>query len=212
MEIIAWTVPQDGGMRVLDAGCGTGELAEALSSHGFAVTALDLGFASIRRASKASPGVGVRYVQGDLYRLPFGDGLFDAVVVSEVAEHLERPSDALCEAARVLRPGGCLVVSTPYRERLRYTLCIHCNEKTPVNAHLHSFDESVMTGMLGDAGCRVDGVRKYAAKLAEYAGFPGLTWYLPRGLWSMIDRVFCAVTGRQSFMVVRAEKIPGGAP
>ena len=76
-----------------------------------------------------------------MYRLPFRGGSFDMVVASEIVEHLENPQGAMLEAARVLRPGGYLVVSTPYRESLKYTLCIHCNKKTPVNAHLHSFDE-----------------------------------------------------------------------
>jgi len=212
MELITGMVHRGGVSTVLDTGCGTGELAAMLERRGYSVTALDLGLASIRRASHAfrDAGVPVPFVQGDLYRLPFRDGCYDTVVMSEVLEHIERPSDALAEAARVIRPGGYLIVSTPYRERLRYTLCIHCNTRTPVNAHLHSFDETVLTDLLAGAGCRAVRVRKYATKLAEYPGLPGMTWFLPAAVWNWLDLLLCAVTDRQAYIVIRAVKASHG--
>jgi len=208
MQLISRMVPIPGVSKLLDAGCGTGELSENLFNRGFDVIALDLGFESIKRASSRhrEENINFPFVQGDLYRLPYEDRSFDAVVTSEIMEHLERPLEALKEAARIVRPGGYIIVSTPCREILRFTLCIHCNKKTPINAHLHSFDEKTMETMLKEAGFSVETVKKYSSKYMEYLGLPGLSCFLPYGVWRFIDAVFCRLFGRQSFMVIRARK------
>jgi hypothetical protein len=54
----------------------------------------------------------------------------------------------LDEMWRVVRPGGRVLISTPYRERIRYVLCIHCNQPTPIHAHLNSFDEHRLASYL----------------------------------------------------------------
>jgi len=93
--------------RVLDLGCGRGQLLRMLAArHPADYTGLD-----------AAPEVatsGWTYRSGDLTaRLPFADGSFDLVVAGEVIEHVPHPDDLLREARRVLAPGGTLVISTP---------------------------------------------------------------------------------------------------
>jgi len=66
----------------------------------------------IEVATLASRG-GLRAVCGTVYSLPFKDGSYDTCLISEVLEHLQRPTEALKEVARVLRPGGVLIVTTP---------------------------------------------------------------------------------------------------
>ncbi|HQT92724.1 MAG TPA: class I SAM-dependent methyltransferase, partial [Candidatus Kryptobacter bacterium] len=85
-------------------------------------------------------------VMADAHRLPFRSNSVEFVIASEIIEHLNDPAAAAGEIWRVLKPGGRAVVSTPYKEKLRYTLCIHCNQVTPWNAHLHSFDEKMLLG------------------------------------------------------------------
>jgi len=206
--VITRLIPRRGVRRVLDVGCGSGWFSEMLAGRGFAVTALDIGADSLKRASKRMEKKRrrVSFVLGDVYRLPFADCGFDAVVASEVLEHLERPSDAVMELVRVLRPGGCVVVSTPYRERIETVLCIHCNRKTPVNAHLHSFDESDIETMLGRSGCDVDKHITFVNRPLERLGFAGLSRFLPHLLWRACDAAACRMTGRQSFLAVRAVK------
>lgn len=208
LQVIAGIVSKSVGLRVLDAGCGNGELSEMLVNRGLRVFAADLGFDSIHRASSKINGKKFRipFSQADIYRLPFRENSFDAVVASEVMEHLERPRDAMLEAARILRPGGYLIVSTPYRERLQYTLCIHCNTKTPVNAHLHSFDDTVLGDMLKETGFSVERVSRISSKPAEWFGMPGLTYFLPYFVWRFMDAFCCRLLGKQSFMVIRAKK------
>jgi 2-polyprenyl-6-hydroxyphenyl methylase / 3-demethylubiquinone-9 3-methyltransferase len=56
---------------------------------------------------------GTTVLSGSAYALPLETGAFDAVVMSEVLEHLENPVEALSEAARVLQPGGALLATVP---------------------------------------------------------------------------------------------------
>lgn len=206
IEVVSRLVPRSGVRRVLDAGTGPGWLAQMLSGRGFAVSALDLGLDSIHRAARRlrSRSVPASFVLGDLYRLPFDDGCFDAVTASEILEHLDRPPEALAEIARVLRPGGYLIVSSPFRERIEFTLCIHCNRKTPVNAHLHSFDETAMRDLLGGAGFTVERLVRFVNRPAERFGLAGFTGFMPHRMWRVADSLLCGLWGRESFMAARA--------
>jgi SAM-dependent methyltransferase len=97
-----------GGARVLDVGCGTGRLAAALAEHeGARVLALDVSPAMVEQARRH--GVNARV--GRAEALPFKPGWFDAVVVRMAIHLVDRPR-AFAQAARVLAPGGRLVVAT----------------------------------------------------------------------------------------------------
>ena len=99
--------------RVLDAGSGGGFVAAGLSSRAD-VVAVDPSLETIAEARAAGvPGVAV----ADVARLPFADGTFDAVICSEVLEHVADPEGAIAEAARVLAIGGRFLFSTPARTR-----------------------------------------------------------------------------------------------
>jgi ubiquinone/menaquinone biosynthesis C-methylase UbiE len=98
------------GVSVLEAGCGTGHLSKSLEErYGWRMTPLDLG----REGLDYARGYGLgRLVQGNVMALPFAPESFDAVVSMDVLVHLAkgREVDALSEFARVLKPGGLLVL------------------------------------------------------------------------------------------------------
>lgn len=102
------------GDRVLDACCGTGDLALAAEREGGIVTGLDFSPAMLDRARRKSDTV--TWVQGDLLALPFEDGTFDAATVGFGVRNVEDIEAGLRELRRVLRPGGrlgILEITTP---------------------------------------------------------------------------------------------------
>jgi 2-polyprenyl-3-methyl-5-hydroxy-6-metoxy-1,4-benzoquinol methylase len=100
------------GRTLLDAGCGTGLFSQMAAGRGAQVTSLDVGPELLVEVSKKCRS---ERVVGDLLALPFEEGRFDVVVCTEVIEHTPEPGRAVTELARVLRPGGILVVTTPNR-------------------------------------------------------------------------------------------------
>jgi SAM-dependent methyltransferase len=102
------------GMKVLDAGCGTGVVAITAAGLGAQVKALDLTPQLLERAREnaAIAEVEVEWREGDVEELPFADGEFDVVVSQFAHMFAPRPEVALREMLRVLRPGGTIAFST----------------------------------------------------------------------------------------------------
>jgi demethylmenaquinone methyltransferase/2-methoxy-6-polyprenyl-1,4-benzoquinol methylase len=103
------------GDRVLDACCGTGDLALAAEREGGVVTGLDFSPRMLERARRKSATV--RWVEGDLLALPFDDASFDAATVGFGVRHVADLDAALVELGRVLRPGGRLAILEITRPR-----------------------------------------------------------------------------------------------
>jgi SAM-dependent methyltransferase len=99
--------------RILDAGCGNGRYSRFLLRHAdpdAVITAFDLSPNMLQRARKRLGSDRVSHVAADLTHLPYADARFDAVVIGWVLEHLPDPRPGLMELARVLRPGGKLLL------------------------------------------------------------------------------------------------------
>jgi glycosyltransferase involved in cell wall biosynthesis/SAM-dependent methyltransferase len=96
--------------RLLDVGCGGGHFMAAAAERGWRPLGADLSreaCAAARRLTRRPA------VEGDAAALPFRDGTLDAVTLVSVLDHTTQPLAAVREAARVLRPGGVLVVRVP---------------------------------------------------------------------------------------------------
>ena len=96
------------GDRVLDACCGTGDLAVAAEREGGIVTGLDFSPRMLERARRKSDTV--TWVEGDLLALPFADDSFDSATVGFGVRNVADLEAALSELRRVLRPGGRLAI------------------------------------------------------------------------------------------------------
>jgi len=105
------------GARVLEVGAGTGRDAVRLAELGAHVTVLDYvrEALDIVQRNAARAGVQVDTVHGDAFAMPFRDGSFDVVFHQGLLEHFREPLPLLAENARVLAPGGVLLVDVPQR-------------------------------------------------------------------------------------------------
>ena len=130
LQLVESLLPASG--RVLDLACGTGRLTRRLVDRGYQVTAVDSSFAMLqetRRGVTADPPLravpterttgerllltsAATVVLADAFRLPFGDGAFEAVVAMRLFFHYADVGPIAQEMARVCRPGGALVFDT----------------------------------------------------------------------------------------------------
>lgn len=107
--------------RVLDIGCGAGPGLRYLERHNVQAIGVDLIHYPLQQAQKMVASTDL--VQADVeYTLPFADASIDIVLMSELIEHLRNGRPMIFECARVLRPGGYIIVTTPNLWDIRRTL------------------------------------------------------------------------------------------
>jgi ubiquinone/menaquinone biosynthesis C-methylase UbiE len=107
----------------LDAACGTGRYAAYLAARGHRVVGVDGSAAMLDRARVRVPAAA--FVRGDLHRLPLAAGAVDAVVCALALVHVPSLAPVLAELARVLRPGGHLVISDVHHELVLRGSVVH---------------------------------------------------------------------------------------
>ena len=151
-------------LRLLDAGCGTGSYSAALRRYAGAIDGVDLNpsMLDVARAKlDGTSGCPVLLHEAGIDALPFEDACFDAVMVNQVLHHLpDSPQDGwpmlrrvLGELARVLRPGGAVVINTCSHEQLRsgwwHASLVPDAVETMRRRHA---DTEVLTALLAGAG------------------------------------------------------------
>ncbi|MFJ8663658.1 class I SAM-dependent methyltransferase [Streptomyces sp. NPDC093795] len=195
---------------VLDVGCGDGS-AGAIAARvldGHRIVGIDWSQDALRRAAPRLSQV----VRGELTGsgLPFASGSADAVLFSEVVEHLVDPDSALDELRRVLRPGGHLMLSTP-------NLAAWYNRALLLAGVQPVFSEVSLRGIHGRPGSEVVGhLRLYTARaLREFVAASGFEVVkvagapfhgVPRPL-RPLDRLACGVPSLASILLVHARRV-----
>ncbi len=111
----------DPGSRILDVGCGSGEVAQRIKEKGYEIAALDFSPVAVELARDL--GLDCRVADLDT-GIPFPDSTFDAVWAGDVIEHVFDPISFLKEIRRVLGPGGSLLCTIPYDLKLTTRLRI----------------------------------------------------------------------------------------
>jgi 2-polyprenyl-3-methyl-5-hydroxy-6-metoxy-1,4-benzoquinol methylase len=147
--------------RILDVGCGNGAMCGALADAGFEMVGCEPDDEGIAFATKRYPAI--RFHQIGIYDDPstLGEKEFDAVVSTEVIEHLMHPKFLPRFASQVLRPGGHLIVSTPYHGYLK-NLMLAITGKFDFHftalwdgGHVKFWSRATLTRLLTDEGFEV---------------------------------------------------------
>lgn len=140
------------GAAVLDVACGAGLVAIPLAENGFRVRGIDLAKGAIDTArARVSTTSNTSFAVGDAYDTGEPPAHYDAVLLLDMLEHVERPRDVLAEAVRVLRPKGTCVFHTFNRTLTSRLLAIHgmkiVARDTP--DHVHVYDHFISPDELG---------------------------------------------------------------
>jgi SAM-dependent methyltransferase len=179
----AGLLPDVGGRTVLEVGCGEGYGTARIAAVAKHVLGIDYDEPSIRHAAATYPQAA--FARANLAGLPIGDGAIEVVATLQVIEHVWDHPQFVRECARVLRPGGTLVVTTPNR------LTFSPGLDRPVNPfHTHEFTAAELTRLLSRCGFIVNEVRglhagaRLTALEQKYGSFTSAQLDLPPEAWS----------------------------
>ncbi len=204
-EFISGNVPENV-KSILDTGCGSAWVAQNFLGIGKCVYSLDISSANPKKAVKNYPHKNHFGITADSFRLPFKENSFDCIIASEIIEHVVYPDKFVAELFRVLKPGGRLIISTPYKEKITYYLCIHCNKLTPLHAHIHSFDEKKLQSLYKENNLEKFTWKTFGNKILIFSRSYVILKYFPFFLWKLVDRFINLLYSAPAHIMVMYKK------
>ena len=201
-EITAEFAPYRQTNRLLDIGCGAGNLLMAARKNGWNAQGLDVS----SNAAKHVRGLGFEVFHGELHEAQFPAGHFDVITAAEFLEHLPEPRLVLAEIARLLRPGGVLWTTTPHARGLSARVlgvkwrCIWPPE------HLQLFSAGGLKSLLHDVGFRRIRVQTTGGNPMEILHAMGGKKDAPRTVDQHFDRVATGYQLNESLMKSRPRR------
>lgn len=186
---------------ILDVGCGNAWLAEALLPKGKTVLSMDISNVNPQKAIQRFPSERHIGLVADVYHLPIQPRSLDAIVASEIMEHVPDPKLFIEKLTAALKPGGVLVITTPYDEQRQHHLCVHCNRPTPSHAHLHSFSEANIGEFIPESiGYETRAFHNtYLLRLKSHLIFR----WLPHWAWKVKDAAWNNLFGKPTRFLIR---------
>lgn len=204
-EAIDALLPLHAGDLLLDIGAGTGRHAASLAMRGARVIAIDPSAQMLARAAERASGLDIQLVRADAARLPFGAGQFDGAVAITSLCFASDPHAVLREAARVIEPGGYLLLGELNRASLWTTLRrikARFRPSTYRSARFHTAREL-------DALLRVAGFDSVA--MTGVLHLPPISSPRLLSALSPIERLASRLAPRLGAFVVVVGKLPGDA-
>lgn len=122
------------GKNVLDAGAGTGRIIRDLKNYGAKVTALDVSEEMLKICRKKFSDI--ETVVGDIENMPFADNTFDVVIATFVIVHLKNTDKAFDEIYRILKDGGCAII-TNINQRKAPKLKLKNRDEIVIQSYYH---------------------------------------------------------------------------
>jgi SAM-dependent methyltransferase len=189
--------------RLLDVGCGAGNLLQAARKNGWNAQGLDVSAGAVKHVR----GLGFEVYEGELQEAAFPSAHFDVVTAAELLEHLIDPQPLLQEVARILRPGGLFWTTTPHARGLSGRVlglqwrCIWPPE------HLQLFSIRGVKKLLNDAGFRQLRINTTGGNPLEIFHAMGGAKTAPKTVDQHFDRVTTSYQLNESLMKSRSRRV-----
>jgi ubiquinone/menaquinone biosynthesis C-methylase UbiE len=196
----------ENGEYLLDAGAGSGWVAKKFLNKFSKIISFDISIENVAGIDKSIGSKNHYPIAGDLLHAPFKAEAFDQIILSEVIEHIVDPIALVMEMSRILKPGGRLIISTPYKEQIHYSQCIHCNRLTPRNAHLHSFDEAILISIFDQAGLTIPKYYIFGNKALHLLRTSIILKFFPFSVWKLIDRISSFILPKMEHIILVYDK------
>ena len=201
-EITAEFAPHRKTNRLLDIGCGAGNLLQAARKNGWNAQGLDVSPSAIKHVRQ----LGFEVFQGELQNAGLPAQQFDVITAAEILEHLSDPRLLLLEVSRLLRPGGLFWTTTPHARGLSARLlglnwrCVWPPE------HLQLFSAKGMKTLLRDVGFKQIRVRTTGGNPFEIFHALGTKKDAPKTADQHFDRVLTGYQLNESLMKSRSRR------
>jgi 2-polyprenyl-3-methyl-5-hydroxy-6-metoxy-1,4-benzoquinol methylase len=143
---------------ILDAGCGTGDLAAQIAPHCRTIHAIDIAGNALNPAHRAIANL--QFAKMNAETLAFADGSFDQIVCVETLEHLLAPDRALAEFSRILKPAGRLILTYPTVNRTivqTIQTALRLTRPLEISEHLNEWSYTEVVRHAGAAGFALEG-------------------------------------------------------
>jgi SAM-dependent methyltransferase len=189
--------------RLLDIGCGAGNLLQAARKNGWNAQGLDVSAGAVKHVRD----LGFEVFEGELQNASFPSQHFDVVTAAELLEHLVDPRPLLQEVARILRPGGLFWTTTPHARGLSGRVlglkwrCVWPPE------HLQLFSIRGLTKLLRDAGFRQLRMKTTGGNPVEIFHAMGAAKSAPKTVDQHFDRVTTSYRLNESMMQSRSRRV-----
>ncbi len=187
---------------ILDVGSGSAWVSKMFSDKS-QVYSYDISYKNIETALQNKQSENHLGLVGDALNPPLKPNSFDCIIASEVIEHIVEPKKFIENLIPLLKKGGVLLISTPYKEKIDYYLCIHCNRMTPKNAHLHSFDENILLSLFDNGQSNKTDYKIFGNKALVILRTNIFLHYLPFTLWKIIDKLANIIIRKQAHIIIR---------
>ncbi len=208
-------LPLPGFAKGLDAGCGQGWYASAMTRSGYVMTGLDYSSEQLKLAvASALPEMDGRFVLGNITNLPFPSGSFDFVYTINTLHHLSSVSEqraAFMEIHRVLRPGGRAII---HEMNIRNPLFrLYLSYVFPL---IKAIDEGTEVWMKGDEPSLMQGFRvlkkEYQTLLPDITPRCLLSWLAPLESRFEVNRIWRHWTAHITYVLEKEPKLEESCP